>query len=297
MKNKGLTITLIVIMAIICLSLTSFMFLVINGNFSIFGNHFNLGNIESKELVFDETYTKIFDEINIKAKYSNIYIKTSKDDEIRVLVYSDKDDMTVEENSNDLDVTINEKKCIGFCFNKDISRVEVYVPKNFDKSLVVVNDYGDIDVDNLEKANIEIKSDCGDISILGANNALINNDYGDIKLGTVLEAYIKQSAGDTKIDKVDYVKVESNYGDIEINYVGAYLNLSADCGDIKIKEIELTKNSKIINNLGSIKIVNTNEIYFDAKTDLGDIDINNNFPKSDITLRIENDCGDIKIKN
>lgn len=297
MKNKGLTITLIVILAITCLSLTSFMFFVMNGSFNLFGSHFNIGSNESKDLVFDEAYTKTFDEINIEAKYSNIYIKTSTDDEIRVLVYSDNDDIDVSENNNDLNVTIKEKKCIGFCFNRDISRVEVYVPKNFDKSLVIVNGYGDIEIDNLEKANIKTESDCGDISILGANDVLINNDYGDIELGKVSKANIKQSAGETKIDKVDYITVKSNYGDIKIDYVGAYLNLSADCGDIKINEINLIKDSKIVNNLGSIKIGNTNEIYFDAKTDLGDIDINNNFPKSDITLRLENDCGDIKIKN
>lgn len=297
MKNKGLTITLIVILTIICLALTSFMFFIINGNFNVFNFHLNIGSSESKELVFDETYAKIFDEINIKSEYSNIYIKTAEDDEIRVLVYSDKDDIDVVEDKNNLNITVNKKKCIGFCFNRDISRVEVYVPKDFDKSLGIVNGYGDIEIDNLEKANIKAESDCGDISILGAKDVLISNDYGDIELGTVLKANIKQSAGETKIDKVDYITVESSYGDIKIDYVGAFLNLSADCGDIKINEINLIKDSKIINNLGSIKIGNTNEIYFDAKTDLGDIDINNNFPKSDITLRVENDCGDIKINN
>lgn len=297
MKNKRLTILLIVSLVIICLSLTSFMFFIINGNFNIFNFHLNIGSSESKELVFDETYAKLFNEINIKTEYSNIYIKTSKDDEVRVLVYSDEDDIDVVEDNNNLNIAVKKKKCTGFCFNRDISKVEIYVPKDFDKSLVVVNNYGDIEIDNLQKANIKTKSDCGDILILGANNASIDNDYGDIELGTVLNANIKQSAGKTKIDKVDYITVESSYGDIEIDYVGAFLNLSADCGDIKINEINLIKDSKIVNNLGSIKIGNTNEIYFDAKTDLGDIDINDNFPKSDITLRLENDCGDIKISN
>ena len=51
------------------------------------------------------------------------------------------------------------------------------------------------------------------------------------------------------------------------------------------------------NNLGDIKILNTNEIYFDAKTNLGDTKINNNYNKSEITLKIQNDCGDIEINN
>ena len=75
------------------------------------------------------------------------------------------------------------------------------------------------------------------------------------------------------------------------------MNLSNDCGDIKVRSIVLNKNSYIENNFGDIKIESTNEIYINAQTNLGDVKINNNYQKSDITLTIKNDLGDITINN
>ena len=79
--------------------------------------------------------------------------------------------------------------------------------------------------------------------------------------------------------------------------VNNYLNLTNDSGDIKINNVNLNKNSIIKDEYGDIEINNTNQIYIDAKTDLGDTKINNNFHKSDITLKIENECGDITVNN
>lgn len=41
----------------------------------------------------------------------------------------------------------------------------------------------------------------------------------------------------------------------------------------------------------------TNDIYIDAKTDLGDVDVNHNNRMSGITLKIKNNCGDIEVDN
>ena len=70
-----------------------------------------------------------------------------------------------------------------------------------------------------------------------------------------------------------------------------------DCGDIEVNNINLNKNSYIKDEYGDIKIGNTNELYIDAKTNLGKVKIKNNYHKSDITLKIENDCGDIEVNN
>ena len=42
-------------------------------------------------------------------------------------------------------------------------------------------------------------------------------------------------------------------------------------------------------------ISNIKNVYIDSKTDYGDNDINNNDRKSDIVLKIKNNCGDIKV--
>ncbi|MDE5630205.1 MAG: DUF4097 family beta strand repeat-containing protein, partial [Bacilli bacterium] len=71
----------------------------------------------------------------------------------------------------------------------------------------------------------------------------------------------------------------------------------ADCGDISIKELTIDKNSEIENSMGDVSIGQTNDILIDAKTSLGEVNIRNNNYKSDITLSIDNSCGDITVKN
>ena len=65
----------------------------------------------------------------------------------------------------------------------------------------------------------------------------------------------------------------------------------------KIDSLNLKENSSIHNSYGDIKIGSTNEIYINAKTSLGDTKINNNYQKSDVTLTIDNSCGDIRVNN
>ena len=55
--------------------------------------------------------------------------------------------------------------------------------------------------------------------------------------------------------------------------------------------------SKIDVDLGDVKIKETNDIYIEAKTDLGDTKINNNNRTSNVTLKIKVDCGNIKVEN
>ena len=73
------------------------------------------------------------------------------------------------------------------------------------------------------------------------------------------------------------------------------MKIDADAGDVKINTLNITQNSNIEINAGDIKINQTNDIYIDAETDLGETKINNNNDKSEITLKIENNLGDIKV--
>lgn len=49
--------------------------------------------------------------------------------------------------------------------------------------------------------------------------------------------------------------------------------------------------------MGDVKIEEKNDIYVDAKVDLGDCKIGNNNRHSEITLKVDMSCGDIKIAN
>jgi hypothetical protein len=271
------------------------MIFVMSGKIRI--SKFVLHHNVSNELIIDEKYELDFNIINVKSSSSDIYIKKSEDNNIRVIVYGDKDNTSVDTNNNELSITSKEKGCIGFCFNTTVAKIEVYIPEDYENEINLDNNYGDIEVAEFLNATIDINADCGDVKVSGAKNVTISNDYGDVILEKAETASINVSAGDIKINTVKNLTAENNYGNIKIDNVNSYLNVKNDCGDIKISNINIDKKSYIEDNYGDIQIGSTNEIYIDAKTDLGDVKINNNYNKSDITLIIKNDCGDIKVSN
>lgn len=295
MKNKKLIITLIILLSFISIAIIIFMIGLIKGNIKMprFGFHFSK---ESNQLVINETYNQTFNNINIASSASNIYVKSTKEKDVKVVVYSSENKVDVKTNNNELLIE-SKNKCTSFCVNMTIDKIEVYLPSNFNNNILINNNYGDVNLDEFLNSNIEVNENSGDVIILGGKNVTVNNDYGDIKLEKATKADIEASAGDIEIGTVNDIKVENSYGDININKVLNYLEVNDDCGDIEIDEIILNEDSTINNNLGDIKINDTNQIYIDAKISLGDIKINNNYNKSDVTLKIKNDCGDITINN
>lgn len=295
MKNKGMIIALIVLLAICAVALLVFLVLLLTGNTKF--RYFGFSHSVSEELVFEEVYENEFDEVNITASAADISIKTSSDEKVHVRIYGDKERTSVDVRSGKLKMEIKSKKCFGFCFNQKIAKIEIEIPSDFDKKIEIKNDYGNIEIDEFLNADIEIEENCGDVFVQGGREVDVKNDYGDIQIEKAVNIKVKESAGDVTIGQVEVIDVKNNFGDIKIREVNGYMNVEQDCGDVEVDYAILTKNSKIENNLGDIKIGSTNEIYIDAKTSLGNVKINKNESKSDVTLKLENSCGDIKVNN
>ena len=297
MNNKTPKIILIVFLSILVIGLSIFFVNILTNKNFRFG-HFSFGHKVSNELVFNQEYETIFDIIKIDSKSSDIEIKEGNESKVKVVIYGDKDETNVEIVNNKLNIKSNEKKCIGFCFNMTIAKIEVYLPSSYSGNINIENNYGDVNIGNFDNLILDAKLDAGDIKVDSLKSGKIKNSYGDIKiLGYSKELEIDQDCGDVEVSEVDRIKLENNYGDIDIGKVNEYLQIKEDCGDVKIDSLNLKENSSIHNSYGDIKIGSTNEIYINAKTSLGDTKINNNYQKSDVTLTIDNSCGDIRVNN
>ena len=297
MNNKTPKIILIVFLSILVIGLSIFFVNILTNKDFRFG-HFSFGHKVSNELVFNQEYETIFDTIKIDSKSSDIEIKEGNESKVKVVIYGDKDETNVEVVNNKLNIKSNEKKCIGFCFNMTIAKIEVYLPNGYSGNINIENNYGDVNIGNFDNLILDATLDAGDIKVDSLKSGKIKNSYGDIKiLGYSKELEIDQDCGDVEVSEVDRIKLENNYGDINIGKVNEYLQIKEDCGDVKIDSLNLKENSSIHNSYGDIKIGSTNEIYINAKTSLGDTKINNNYQKSDVTLTIDNSCGDIRINN
>lgn len=262
MKNKKLVITLLCICSIITIILISFMICVITGKIKL-DKFIFLNSKVSNKLILDKTYDNNFNHIKLKTDSADVYFKHNNSDTVRIVVYGDKDNLSVDIKDNELSIDFKNKKCTFLCFNVVRSKIEIYLPESYENNLLINNSYGDVWIDSFKNSNIEIYEDCGDVEILSGGKIIVDNKYGDIEIGEVNQS----------------------------------LNINADCGDIEIDSVSLMQDSSINNNYGDIKINKTNEIYIDAKTSLGDIEIENNFRKSDIILKIRNSCGDIEVDN
>lgn len=295
MKNKKLTIFLIIILSLLALLVIGFMIVLMSGKFNFL--NFKSYKGVSENLEIEETYDIDFNEININVEAGNIYIKKSENEQVKVVVYSDEEKSTVTTNNNTLSVDVNAKKCNFFCINTVISKVEVYLPSNYSNKINIENNFGDIEIEEFMNATIDIEENYGDIKVSEVNDIKVHNDFGKVEIDKVNKADIEVSAGDIKIENVNEINAENNLGDIKIKNINGYLSIINDCGDIELDNVVLTKDSNIKSDLGDIDINEIKDVYIDVKTDIGNAKINNNYRESEITLEIENDLGDIKIDN
>ena len=290
MKNKGLIITLISIFSLLTISLIILMHILINNKTS-FGFKFNYKQ-ESYELQLEKNYEEIFNEINIDTKSANIEIKKSDDNIIKLKSYSYEGATTEQVRNNKLSIEIEEETCKFLCINTKISKLELYIPENYENKININNKYGNVTIDKFENLDVDIEENAGNVKIDTVNTANIDNKYGNVEIENINKGNIIASAGNIEIKNSNNLKIENKYGNVELSNVNEYVNIDAKCGSIKIDNLNITEDSYINNDYGDIKVKHTSA-YVNAKVKLGDSKINNN--QSDVTVNITNNCGDIEV--
>ena len=292
MMNKGLTITLIVLLSILLIGVVGVMIFLFKGNYDF--STFNIGFGESKTLVDEKEIINIKN-LNIEANRADVLVETKEENtSIKVELYSDYvEEYEITENEEEIKVVLKDKKFSGF--NMKGSRVKIYVPTTYDKDIKVVNITGDIKIDKLSKSNLDLKLTTGDIIVKEANDIVVSLTTGDVEVGNVNKATITGTTGDIDVDNSNIVKIKLTTGDITLGDVNNSLNLTSTTGDIKIDEANLGANSSIKSGTGDVKIRETSNCYVEAKTNVGDTRINNNDRKSDNVLTITSRVGDIRV--
>lgn len=263
MNNRGLMIALIILLIIVIILLIAFLGLSINGKIGL--QKWN--SKKSKQVIFDNNYEiSQIENLEILSTVGDIKFEESTDGKVRVVVYGkNEEELQVSLNGNQLKVDYAQYRRKRFFWGLHFysNDVMIYLPKEVAYEISVKANYGDIKAIDLPNSTMNIKEDCGDVILGKVKNVFVKNSYGDIKIAEI-----------------------SNKMEIE-----------SECGDVKIGSVSLKENSSIMNSLGDIKIGQTNEIYMDAKTDLGDVKINHNNRHAEIILKIQNSCGDIKVGN
>lgn len=263
MKNKGLIITLIILLTIIVFFLITILVASLNGKFSFFRGNINYGN-KSAKIIFDQKYElQDIEKLEVSEEAGDIKFEKTSEENIRVVAYGENsEDVEVALNGNKLKVDFANNNRVKFLnFGNYKSYIIIYIPSNYSNSIIIKNNYGNCKIADLENATIDIDCDCGNVELGKIKNAKIKCDYGNVEIDTVL-------------NKCD---------------------IKSDCGNIEIEKLELKENSSIKSDLGNIEIGEINDIYVDANVDLGKINISKNNRNSEITLTIKCDCGNVNI--
>lgn len=275
MKNKGLLITLLTLIGLLIVGLVTVMILFMNGKLNFDNIKFMSG--ESTNLIFEENYETELHNIKIDSDIYSIKFIHSEDEYAHVRIYSDNNKIKeVKNDGSKLDIQVREKSHIGI-FNFVTPAVYIELPSNFVGEFNIISDVGNIHIDEFDNASLKLSADVGNTKIKSINTIEADADVGNIT-----------------IEKVKYAFIETNTGNIKINEVNNF-KLEADTGNINIEKAYLESDSKIKTDTGNIKIKETNDVYINAKADVGNTKVNNSNRKADIELNIKTDTGNIKV--
>ena len=291
MKNKKLKKFLIILFIII------FLICIVVFSINILKSSYRKLYKLSDEIVYEETYTNIFNEIDIDIKMSDLHIKESLDNNTKIIIYGEKDYIIPTIKNNKLFIDIKNKNFIAFDFYSNISKIDLYLPSNYSDVIRINNEFGNIEIGSFNNSSIYIEQKYGDVSVLESKYVKIYNKYGKININNSNMVRINSFKSDIDIDKTSDIVIENKYGNIKINSIDKYLKLINENGNINIENILLERNSLINTEYGNVEITNIKDIHIEAKTERGKVKINNNYKKEKIKLKINNEKGDIIINN
>lgn len=295
MNRKGI-IALIIFLLVLCLFMTGGFIYLLTSNFE--WGSFNFKISEGK-LIDSIEYDNDVTVLNIDTKSIDVYFEENDTNKYSLEIYSNN--KKIEYSFNNENGVINLKAYnktkgnlfIGFGAH---GKVVVKIPKENSLNEFVINHkVGDIKIGNFKDLNGTINNSVGDLDIDTLNNVKIDLGIGDIDIKKVNKVEVKHSTGDLDIDYVNEFLNDSKTGDIKVNSINYSFNIVSHTGDITINNADLKNNSIIDNKTGDIDIYKTSGVYVEAKTNTGDIKVNNNDRYAEYTLKIQNKTGDIKI--
>ena len=218
MKNKGIKIVLIIILAILVIALVNFMIYAIinrNNDYSVKFSLIAFG--DNTEKIFEKEYEPgELDRINVDVSTSNVLIEKADVDKIKVTAYGEKDEKINETiNNNELSITKSKTKVFIFAmFYWCDEKIIIQVPNDCDEEFNIQTSSGDILAPNLENNSINLESSSGKIECGNINTGNFKSSSGDIIVGSGNEITLQTSSGSIKAGNFNKLSAEASSGDM-----------------------------------------------------------------------------------
>ena len=248
----------------------------------IFKDTFKLNSIdtfdESSKILYNKKLENIYESITINSEFANIYLNTSNDDYIEVKIYGESAKEKVTAKDKKLD--INLKLTCTVCHDVKGGKIYVTLPNSLLK-------------------NLDINSKFGSVSIAEFNDTIINTtmEYGDFDAAGVKKLNLKLKSGNVKLSHAESVTSSIETGNLTVNNIYGYCDIDTGLGNVIVTYLDVNKDSKINVKTGSVNLVEANELYYDAKSNVGQIHlpVDNVLNKNKTKVSITTDVGNISV--
>lgn len=330
MQNKGIIITLIVLLTIIAITLISIMILGMtnkDNNYKI--SFFGFGN-KTKTLFQNEYDINEIKSININADSTNVRFKEGSNDKMKVTILGLKDEkFNVNLQESELSISKENKVFRLMFFTWVDEEILIELPQNYNPDTQIRTTSGNVNLIDLEETNAQIevssgnitcgnlhnaniratsgniemangndvtlKTTSGNITTGNIENGIIQLSSGNVRVGEIATADIKVTSGNIKVEKVNRIVGATTSGNITIGDINSFCNLSCSSGSVNINNCIIDENSTIRTTSGVVKISKIDNAYIDTKTSSGSVKVENNDRKSDIVLNIQTTSGSIRV--
>lgn len=331
MKNKGGKIVLIVVLSILAISLISVMVLsIINPNHELQVFLLGFGN-KTEEIVNQSYSSEEVKKIGVDLSSSKITVQRTGGDKIQISAYGAKGEK-LKVQLEDGNLQINKEKNVVhllgfFCWYREELIIEV--PQNYPEKFVLTTTSGDIDLTDLEQADVQLetssgtirggnvnqaevrtssgnismgnanemiaKSSSGRIEIKNVSQATINTSSGSIKTGELGEATVKATSGNITIQKAKRLISSISSGNIQVDEIDGFCQLESTSGRIRIGNCFINEDSMLSAKSGNVEVNLKNDIYVETKTSSGNVKVEQNNRKAEVQLNVQTTSGNIRV--
>jgi len=271
-------------------------FLIAGIGFRITGgiSHFINGNGVAQEI--DEVkYFDIegVDNINIDVTSTNVDIIPTDDSQVKVHFHGEVSSVSLKSrfeldairnnNTIDIDIISNSFTSISFGSMAYVNvKLDIYVPKNYDKNILIDSTSSDVKINNLSLNNLTNETTSGNLIIDKVNTVKtrVKTTSGDIVASEFNgDLDVKSTSGNINIDYENFeneIKIETVSGEVELNLEKEskfYLKAKTTSGDINCN-YPITINNNVKKNVIEGNVGDSDNSIV-IKTTSGDIDINN----------------------
>jgi hypothetical protein len=283
----------IAILSILALFILIIMIILIINKDNIFFSIFNSNN----KVVLEKEFNNSINNLNITSESSDIIIKKNEADTIKVIVYGNKNDEVTAEIKEDYLYIEHDNKinfCMFFCYKRN--KIEISLPEKEYNDFKLKTTSGNINIKDILFKDIIASSTSGNIKLDETTKADLYTLSGDIHFEKIDMADLKTTLGNIKGNVVSEMKIKTMSGDLKIDTINNMCQINTTSGNIRINTLNISNDSFIKSLSGDVRILNTNDIYIDASTLSGSVNIHSNNRHAENELKITTTSGNIFIE-